>query len=329
MTLSPSAEPGLVIGKFLPPHAGHLHLFDFARRWTRDLTIVVEHMEGEAIPSALRTRWVQELAPDARVVHLERAMPQAPEEHPDFWGLWRRELLRLCARPPQVLFASETYGPPLASTLGARFIPVDLERAAVPISATAIRANPAACWSTLPAPVRAWFARRIAVVGPESTGKSTLSRALARELGATWVPEHARALLEEPGAQDRGWPALLEDIARGQQAQEEALARQCAGLLVCDTDLLTTTLWSEELTGSCPPWLRAAAAAQAYELTLLCDVDLPWVADPVRYRPRRREDFLARFVDALQRAGRRTVLIQGSGPARLEAALAAVADVSV
>lgn len=315
---------GLIIGKFMPPHLGHLHLFDFGAGWCGALTIVVEHIAGEPIPSATRAAWVAELAPRARVLHLDRAMPQRPEDDPDFWATWGGALRALLPALPDVVFASEPYGAPLAACLGARFIPVDLGRAAVPISATAIRADPQACWPMLPPPVRAHYARRVAVVGPESSGKTTLSRWLATELGATWVPEHARALLEQRGALDRGWPAVLDDIARGQRASEAALARSCGGLLICDTDLLTTTLWSEALTGAVAPWIAAAAAAARYELTLVCAPDLPFEPDPVRYRPEERPAFHAALLDRLQAAQRPFVCVSGTGPEREVRALAAL-----
>jgi NadR type nicotinamide-nucleotide adenylyltransferase len=315
---------GLIIGKFMPPHLGHVHLFDFGAGWCDALTIVVEHIAGEPIPSATRAAWVAELAPRARVLHLDRAMPQRPEDHPDFWEIWRAALLGLLPDPPAVVFASEAYGAPLAACLGARFIPVDLPRAAVPISATAIRADPQACWPMLPPPVRAHYARRIAVLGPESSGKTTLSRYLAAELGATFVPEHARALLEQPGSLDRGWPAVLDDVARGQRASEAALARATGGLLVCDTDLLTTALWSEALTGACAPWITEAAAEARYTLSLVCAPDLPFEPDPVRYQPEARPRFFAELLLRLRALGRPHVVIEGEGPARSAAALRAV-----
>lgn len=315
--------PGLVIGKFMPPHRGHLHLLDMAAGYTRDLHVVVEHIAGEPIPSALRAAWLTELCPRATVHHLHRVMPQDPSERPDFWEVWREALLGLVPAPALV-FASEAYGAPLARALGARFVPVDLGREAIGASGTAVRADPWAHPEWLPPPVRAWYARRIAVVGPESAGKTTLSRQLAERLGGTWVPEHARALLEQPDALARGWPAVLEDIARGQQAQEEALARQGSGLLVCDTDLLTTAIWAESLLGSCPGPLREAARGSRYALTLLCAPDLPWEDDPVRYQPERQSWFFRRFEEELRADGRPFVVVRGQGPGRLQAALEAV-----
>ena len=128
---------GMVLGKFLPPHAGHLHLLDFAQRMADELCVVVGTLAAEPISGALRHAWIRELAPAAQVLHLTDENPQHPAEDPDFWGIWRRSLERILPAPVDLVFASEAYGETLAEVLGARFIPVDLERTALPISGTA------------------------------------------------------------------------------------------------------------------------------------------------------------------------------------------------
>ena len=138
---------------------------------------------------------------------LEGPLPQAPSEHPDFWAIWRRALLAVLPGPPDRVFTSDPYGAELAATLGARWIPVDPDRVARPISGTAIRAAPLACWDHLPRPVRPYFVRRVSVFGPESTGKTTLAAHLAALHRTAWVPEYARAYLEarpDPAAR-RPW----------------------------------------------------------------------------------------------------------------------------
>ena len=316
---------GLVIGKFMPPNQGHQHLFDFAQTWSSTLTIVVERIAGEPIDSAVRAAWVAQMAPRARVLHLDRHMPQDPSETPEFWSIWRHtlsELVDTVDRPVDLVFASEAYGVRLAKELGARFIPVDPQRHAVPISATQVRADPAAVWPMLPAPVRAHYTRRIAVVGPESSGKSTLSRQLADALGGLWVPEYARTLLEQNADPAADWPDTLRHIARGQHAQEAALARQSPGLLVCDTDLLTTRIWWERLVGGPPPaFLAEQAEAATYDLTVLCTPDLAWEADPVRYLPEEQAWFFRRFEAELKRLERRVLVVSGTD--RLAPVLAA------
>jgi HTH-type transcriptional repressor of NAD biosynthesis genes len=313
---------GMVLGKFLPPHAGHVYLVEVAKRMCDELTVVVGTLAREPIPGELRVRWMRELCPDVNVVHLSDENPQDPREHPEFWSIWKNSLIRVLPALPDIVFSSEAYGKKLAEILGARSVVVDPERVAVPVSGTEVRDDPFRHWQWLPAPVRAHYARRVAVFGPESTGKTTLARRLAEHFQTRWVPEFARAHLEAQAG--RLEPDDIELIARGQLAAEDALARDANRILFCDTDVLSTRVWSETLFGSCPEWITVAARERRYALTLLCDVDVPFVPDPVRYLPNARQAFFERAEAALRSGDRRTVRIGGDFETRFQAAVAAV-----
>jgi NadR type nicotinamide-nucleotide adenylyltransferase len=316
---------GMLLGKFLPPHLGHVYLVEFASRYVDRLTVVVCSLGREPIPGELRFRWMRELFPFDNVVHLTDELPQEPAEHPDFWALWTASLRRVLPCTPDFVFASEDYGAKLAEVLGGRFVPVDLPRRAIPISGTAVRTDPMAHWDYLPRCVRPHFVRRVCVFGPESTGKTTLAQRLADHFGTVVVPEYARVLLEAQAGQ-----VSREDmvrIARGQIASEDALARNAHRLLICDTDVLTTTLWSEALFGGCDEWLLEQAEKRTYNLYLILDVDVPWIGDPVRYLPDDRRGFFARCKQALEARSRRYVVIRGSWEERFAQARRAVEEV--
>lgn len=331
---------GIVLGKFLPPHLGHVYLVDFARRYADELTVIVGSLAAEPIAGELRRDWARELFPDSEVLHLTDENPQDPSEHPEFWRIWRESLRRILKKPVDLVFASERYGHRLAHELDATFVAVDPLRTVIPVSGTAIRNDPLRHFAYLPPCVRAYFVRRVCIFGPESTGKSTLARELAAHFDTIAVPEYARTYLTaraDAAMALVGAPASLpptplpvyvhdmEPIARGQLAAEAALARQASRVLFCDTDVLTTQLWSETLFGTCTPWLREQAQRARYDLTLLCDVDVPWVADPVRYLPGERESFFNRCQAALAAAGRPYVVLRGSWEERRRCAIAAVA----
>jgi HTH-type transcriptional regulator, transcriptional repressor of NAD biosynthesis genes len=315
---------GLILGKFMPPHLGHRYLVDFGRHYVRHLTVLVCTRRCEPIDGALRWRWMREMFPqaDTRLVHLTDDLPQTPDEHPDFWSIWRDAIVRHVPTGPDYVFACEAYGFRLAEELGARYIPVDAQRSLVPVSATAICRDPMAHWDYLPDCVRPHYVRRICLVGPESTGKTTLARRLARHYRTVWVAEHARCLLDHKAGVCE--PGDIELIARGQVASEQALARQANRLLICDTDPLLTCVWSEVLFGRCPAWLEDLAAARRYELYLLLDVDVPWVNDGQRYLPHARQDFLARCVERLERLDRPYVRLDGHWDRRLARAIQAI-----
>ena len=309
----------------MPPHAGHLSLIEFASRMSEELTVVVGTLPGEPIDGELRYRWMQELCPAQRVLHLTDLNPQYPHDHPDFWEIWCDSLTRIVGRPIDVVFASEEYGAQLAEVLGARFVPSNARRELISVSGTSVRENPAAHWSVLPPPVREYYARRVLLFGPESTGKTSLGEALARHFSGVFVPEYARTYLlgreDDFGLQD------MEVIAAAQKASEDSLARYGGSpYLFCDTDPVITELWSEELFGEVPDSVLQLAKASRHDLILLTDIDIPWVADSMRYRPNRRVEFMQSCREALERYGRDYVLIQGEGETRLAQAVQAVEE---
>lgn len=317
-------QTGMVLGKFLPPHAGHVYLIEFARQCVERLTVVVGSLEAEPIPGTLRVQWLKTLFPQVEVVHLKDENPQYPHEHPNFWQIWQASLERILPEKPQWVFASESYGWKLAEILGAQYMPVDPGRENFPVSGTAIRQHPAAHWKYLPEPVRPWFLRRIAIMGPESTGKTTLARQLARHYHTLWVPEYARTWIEAHDRRPTG--ADMPQIARGQWAAQQALESRAQFRLFYDTELWATTIWNTVLFQQQDPAIADLAARQKMDLYLLCTPDVPWVADTVRYLPSGGNDFFQRCQCLLESQGLPYTIISGNWEERWQQALQAVED---
>lgn len=320
---------GLVIGKFLPPHRGHALLIQRALAQVDRLVVLVCSLAREPIPGARRVAWLREMFPSATVLHHTDENPSEPHEHPGFWELWTTSIRRLVPDGPDFVFSSEDYGFELARRLGARHVLVDRERRAVPISGERVRADPLGCWDFLPECVRPEYVLRVVVTGPESTGKTTLARLLAERFSTAWVPEFARAYLDRrhtlgaipsPPCEASDIP----EIARGQLASEDEAARRANRVLVCDTDLYVTRLYAEEYFGACPGWIAEAASARRYDLHLLLDVDVPWVADAQRDRPHLRQALRDRLRWMLDQDRRRYALVSGSFEARQARAVALV-----
>jgi len=174
--------------------------------------------------------------------------------------------------------------------------------------------------------------RRIAVFGPESTGKTTLAEKLAAHFDAPLVTEYAREYWDAHGgirAED------IPTIAREQWRREDAvLLRQtsagqtASNLIICDTEALTTVLWSDLLYGGCPEEVRREAEARCnnYALYLLCDIDLPFAPDPQRCfpDPTDRKEAMILWRAALQQRGLPHVLISGTTTERDRQAIEAV-----
>ncbi len=313
---------GFLLGKFLPPHMGHVYLCEFARRYCEALTILVCTLEREPIAGALRLAWMKELFPECRVEWLAEDVPQEPSEHPDFWAIWRAIVKRFHPEPVDLVFASEGYGHRLAAEVGARFVPVDPLREVAPVSGAAIRQDPFTHWRWLPTPVRPHFAGTVCLFGPESTGKSTLARALGARYGTVVQPEYGRIHTDAFGTEvdARG----LGHIADGHRAATRALLRQANRILVMDTDPVLTAVWSRMLLGQAEPAL--AEYPETADLYLLTDVDVPWRDDGTRYfpDPRDRARFFALCRAELERRSLPFVILSGPWEHRLEAAAAAI-----
>ena len=312
----------MILGKFMPPTQGHHYLASFGRRCCQRLSVLVCSKPDEPIPGHCRFAWVRAMLPECDVVHIPDDLPGAPEEHPHFWELWLPVIQRAVMEPIDAVFTSEAYGSELARRLGATHLSADRQRLGVPVSGTAMRADPYAHWRHLPEVVRPWYCRRVVVFGPESTGKTTLAQRLAAHFATVWVPEWAREHLDPQGG--ACVEADITQIALGQAASEDALARQAHRVLICDTDTLTTTIWSDVYFRRVEPWISELAQERQHDLYLLCDIDVPWVDDQQRDMPHRREEFFARCRTALETHGRPYVVVSGDWETRFRAAVAAI-----
>ena len=311
---------GFLLGKFMPPHAGHVHLCETARRLVDQLTILVCWLPDDPIPGPLRLQWMRELFPECRVIGHDALVPQQPGDDPDFWPIWREIVRAAHPEPIDRIFAGEEYGARLAEEMGAEFVLVG-PRLLPGLSGTAVRADPWGHWERLPTPVRPYYARTICLHGPESTGKSVLSERLARHFGTIWTPEYGRVHCELFGFDLDA--AGLVTIAEVQQAMIAASLPWCDRRLIADTDALTTAAWSIMILGHVPEALVMAPLADLY---LLTDIDVPWQDDGTRYFPddSRRRKFMQACRDVLNNRGARWVEISGSWEERFAKAVTAI-----
>jgi NadR type nicotinamide-nucleotide adenylyltransferase len=179
---------------------------------------------------------------------------------------------------------------------------------------------------------------RVCLIGPECTGKTTLAEELAIHFGATWVPEFAREYAQRVGR-------LLtfddvEPIARGQMALEDAgvgsrewgvgdeaesshtpLPTPHSPILILDTDLISTFVYSRHYYGRCPEWIEVEARARKADLYFLTDIDVPWMADAVRDTVAARASLHGQFANALADFGANFVTVSGDWEQRWKTAV--------
>lgn len=307
----------------MPPHRGHLHLIEEARRRVDQLIVLVCSLRTEPIPGEQRFLWMQTLFPDLAIRHHSDDIPQEPREHPDFWNLWTQAIHRFCPERIDTLFTSESYGGRLAECLGAGHVCVDPERTRFPVSGTDIRRDPIQHWEYIPELVRPYFVKKVVIIGAESTGKTTLARELARHYQTVWLPEYGREYIHRKQAPPESADIPL--IAQGHLAGEDRLTQAADRLLICDTDLIVTVILSEYFFGACPAEVRRLSFERAYDLYLLTEPDIPWEPDPFqREGPEVRERLHHRIRDELIARKLPFVQVSGSVEERMKTAVAAI-----
>jgi len=163
--------------------------------------------------------------------------------------------------------------------------------------------------------------RKIVITGPESTGKTELSKALAVRLNARWIPEYARGYVENIGRSYQYED--LEIIARYQiQQEEEESAISGNGILIFDTWLIITKVWFEVVYSKSPVWIEEYIAEANIDIFLVCSPDLPWIADPVRENGgEMRNRLFERYCLEIEKYGFKYEIVEGLGEDRLNNAL--------
>lgn len=313
---------GLVVGKFCPLHRGHQLLIDTAISQCEKVVVISYAKPGfEGYDCARREVWLRSLYPELKCLTIDddwlaqhissggpvpyRGVPHDDESE----GIHRLFTAWLCfdvlGETVDAVFTSEEYGDGFASALTGYFaqhgiqappvvhVSVDKARAIVPVSGSLIRENPFRYRKFLDDRIYASLVGRIALLGGESTDKSTLAAALAQRLKTSWVPEYGRELWEKKsGALVFG--DMLE-IGEVQIAREEGAARNADKWLVCDTTPLTTMFYSEALFGRTDPRLTALANRR-YDNVFLCAPDIEFHQDGTRqdtaFRDRQHEWYL-------------------------------------
>lgn len=314
-------KTGLVVGKFYPPHQGHHYLIQTAQSQVDHLIVLVVERQDQLIPGSMRAKWIQEVHPNVEVRVIEDICDDNNSQ------AWAAYTIRVLGFAPDVVFTSEDYGTAYAKFMKCQHVLVDPQRMTVPISATKVRSNPSAAWDYLSPGVKALAAKRVIVLGAESTGTTSMAKALAAHYQTAWVPEYGRIYYEGKMQAKEASKWSTEEfvfIATMQNQLEDALARRCHRLLIGDTDAFATALWHERYVGTWSNEVEAWSANRQPDLYLLTDIDIPFVQDGTRDGEHFRAHMHQRFIEELGKRQKPFLLLSGSHVERMKKATHAI-----
>ncbi len=163
--------------------------------------------------------------------------------------------------------------------------------------------------------------KKIVILGPESTGKSTLCEALAKHYNTNWCPEYARQYLSENGTNYNYDDLLI--IAKGQLAGEDDYVQKTSEMLIIDTDMYVMKVWCEYVFNNCHPFILEKINERKYDAYLLCDIDLPWAPDEMREYPNEqpRKELFTIYKELLMNQNTPWGIVNGLGAERTNNAI--------
>ncbi|HYF63458.1 MAG TPA: AAA family ATPase, partial [Herpetosiphonaceae bacterium] len=314
MPASPPRTRGLTLGKYAPFHRGHQLVIETALGEVDELMVVVyDSPEATAVPLPVRAGWIRRLYPQIQVVEGWNG-PAASGDTPEIRRLQEDYIIKeLGIAGITHFYSSEFYGAHMSAALGALDRRVDDSRGRVPISATAIRADPYAARAYLDPLVYRDLITNVVFLGAPSTGKSTIAERLAEHFGTAWMPEYGREYWERHQIERRLAPEQLVEIAEGHLEREERLLDRADRYLFTDTNATTTYQFALAYHGAADPRLAALAdrCGSRYDLVFLCDTDIPYADTWDRSGEVDRQIFQRRVLADLHMRRQPYVLLRG------------------
>jgi NadR type nicotinamide-nucleotide adenylyltransferase len=305
---------GLTLGKYAPLHRGHQHLFDIALSEVDELIVLVYETSVINIPLQIRARWIRTLYPSVTVIECWDG-PDGYSTERSFEIIQERYILqKLEGRPITHFYSSEFYGKHVSIALNALDRRIDETRTIVPISATMIRDNPYACRKYIPDVVYRDLIVKAVFVGAMSTGKSTITEALAAKYNTTFTPEYGREYWETHQVNRRIGFEAFNEIALGHIKREDEAIMNANRYFFADTNAITTSMFAMDYHGRIPEYLSRIALEniQRYDLFFLCDDDIPYADTWDRSGEQKRDVFHKQIIADLKERNIPYIVLKGS-----------------
>lgn len=305
----------IVLMTALVPTIGHKYLIDFAFKLNEitglasTVHVIVGTLDREPVPGFRRVNALRRSLYHSHIQlhHLDRDVPQEPSEHPDFWNVWRDIVLELVGEvnPDDCIVASELYGIEMAKVLGCKFMPCNIYREILPIKGSDVRKDILGNFDKILPEFQPYLRKTVTIFGPESCGKTTMSKRLAKDLNGWFVPEWAREYLEVCGTEITN--AKMAAIVDGQFASQKTV-QELSGKpwIFQDTDLLSTIgyyrLWGGSDHDNKDIVTKKFEKSKS-DLYVVMSDQIPFEEDPIRYGGTKRESNCQFWIDLLEEFG--------------------------
>jgi len=327
-------EESLIVGKFMPPHNGHLYLIDTALKHSKLVHLYVCYTDTEPIDGNERYKIIREAYPSwvskgfLKIHKVNTSdMPQYEsdcETLDEFYSHWIKLVNRISPDIDSV-FTSEAYGDDFGRYLGVEHYLVDQNRYKHPISGTMVRENPLGYFKHLPDGTKELLRKRVAILGVESTGKSTLTAILAQHyrsygLDCESQTEYGRDYVDR---REDDYVLTKEDFEKIAYFHWGLSHQKEAPLVIVDTEAVVTHTFGQLYLGEDfqSDAIDGIIKDQKYDDYILLDIDVPWVDDGTREFPHRREEHFELLKNNLIKYGIEYQLVSGNYDERFEKSL--------
>lgn len=306
---------GLYLGKFAPLHIGHEYVIQEALRQVDFLSVLIyEAPDLTSIPLSVRADWIRELDGNIEVIECFDGPKDVTYEPNGMRAHEEYVISKLGDRKITHFFSSEPYGEHMSQALGALDVRVDQARKTHPVSATKVRIDIYENRKSLSPRVYFNHVIKVVLMGAPSTGKSTLTEALAAEFKTSFMPEYGREYWETHNIERRLTQEQLVEIAEEHRKREIELAYESRDYIFVDTNAITTHIFSQYYHKQSHPELEHLAdeCINRYDVVLLCDDDIPYADTEDRSGEVNRELFQELTIKELKRRGINYHRVSGS-----------------
>lgn len=311
---------GLTLGKFAPIHKGHQFMIETALEEMDELIILIYDTPVTNIPLSVRSSWIKKIYPNVTIIQGWDG-PDGYSNERAFEILQEQYILRMLnGRTVTHFYSSEFYGEHVSKALGAVDRRIDEARNIVPISATMIRENPFYYREFISAVVYKDLITKVVFVGAMSTGKSTITEALAKKYKTTYASEYGRDYWAEHQVDRRISFDSFDEIAIGHIKREDEAILRASKYFFVDTNAITTYMFSIDYYGKAPKRLTQIALenSQRYDIFFLCDDDIPYDDTWDRSGEQKRKVFHKQIIADLHERRIPYIVLRGSLEERIK-----------